>query len=148
MSTMNLNLIKRIQKDLCDKLGLILVPIKVEDINDAAQLRLKENCIVISKRILDDELQSIATIVHELRHEYQILSIYDDDHDEPFRKEWEKGFKDSNTKDIHSSVELDVYSFEKYYIRKKYNLDYKFDNIELDKLTDEYINNKLIKLDI
>lgn len=148
MNNKNLNLIKKIQKDLSFKLDLIDLEIKVENIEKAGELRIKENCIAISENILSDKLLCITTIVHELRHVYQILSIYDDNEIEIYRDRWKEELSTGKAKDLFSFIELDAYSFEKYYLKEMYDIDYTFDNVKLDELTDEYIDKYLIKIDI
>ena len=148
MNNKNLNLIKKIQKDLSFKLDLIDLEIKVENIEKAGELRIKENCIAISENILSDKLLCITTIVHEIRHVYQILSIYDDNEIEIYRDRWKEELSTGKANDLFSFIELDAYSFEKYYLKEMYDIDYTFDNVKLDELTDEYIDKYLIKIDI
>ena len=148
MRNENIQLILKIQKELTDKLGLIDVPVKFEDIVEEARLEIQNNCIIISKKIIDDKLECIKAIVHELRHIYQILCIKYDVEIEIYRNKWKEELQNGSAKEIYSFVEIDAYAFTKYYLTKKMNIKYNYDNKDLDELTNIYLEKYFVEIEI
>ena len=144
----NFQLILKIQEELTDKLGLIDIPVKVENIDEEARLEINKNCIIISERIINDQLECIKAIVHELRHIYQILCVKYDVELEIHRNIWKEELQNGKAKELYSFVEIDAYAFTKYYLLKMYNMKYNYDDKQLDEITDIYLNKFFVEIEI
>lgn len=129
-------------------LGVDVIPVIVEDIVEDSRYYLEEAYIVISKKLINDEIEAAKCIAHEMRHHYQWY-IIKNNIDHRFKDEWKKNL--SKTININpnlvddianydsSLIELDAFAFQKYIIKKYYGLDIYHPIIEYDTILEFYI---------
>ena len=64
-----------IHKEIAEFLGMDMIPVICEDIQEDSRFYYKEQYIVISTRMLEKYSDVVKSLVHELRHQYQALCI-------------------------------------------------------------------------
>ena len=116
-------------KPLCqrvaDRLGIDPLEIKFEEIIDDSRLYIKEEYVAINKKFENDYVECAKAITHEYRHVFQIFyaNMFNDDRDRRWRSELSNLVNTSNMSDkgsnyISQELELDAFSFTKYYLEK------------------------------
>ena len=145
-------LLERLWPDIvkiCSYLGVEPIPVVMDDFTDDARYMIKGNYIIISSRLVDDEIEVKKCLIHELRHYYQLICIEHRIGNELLRKAWIEDLKrdymrlDQGER-LCLSIELDAYAFTKYLMKKMYNLDCPYPVDFYDRLIDEYISKYLI----
>ena len=61
-----------IHKELAESLGMDMILVICEDIQEDSRFYYKEQYIVISTRMLEKYSDAVKSLVHELRHQYQL----------------------------------------------------------------------------
>ena len=67
-----------LHKELANYLGIEMIPVICEDIEEDSRFYFKEQYIVISPRMLEKYSEAAKSLVHEVRHQYQVKCIYDE----------------------------------------------------------------------
>ena len=80
-----------IHKELCEYLGIEMVPVIFEDIEEDSRFYFKEQYIVISRRMLPRYSDVLKSLVHEVRHGYQYYCIFNPNNENPtLVKNWKQ----------------------------------------------------------
>ena len=125
-----------IHKDLCDYLGIDMIPVICEDIEEDSRFYFKEQYIAISPRMLEKYSEALKSLVHEVRHQYQVKCIYDDNTKENpqlvllWIEDYPKLLNpllkfdpDAGQKYLTNICELDAHAFSKWYLKEKLNIE-------------------------
>lgn len=128
-----LSKLTKLQFFICDKLQIEPVPLIVEDILDDSRLDIKNECIIISKKIIKNHIESVKALIHETRHLYQLLIVANELDIHPLYEQWKDNLKNpfviQKEEDINNNDML---------------LQYMAQPIELDALLIQNISSKNI----
>lgn len=135
---------------LADFLGIEVIPVFFEDIEEDARFYDKEEYIAISKKFMFDELETIKCLVHEVRHGYQKYCITHKNEKLKFApielvNEWEEDFSKEQSlipldEQLCESIEIDAYAFTKYILKEWFDYEYHHHDITYDTVLGLYIN--------
>lgn len=142
---------------LCKYLGVEMLPVICEDIPEESRFYIKEQYIVLSPKTLKSYTESVKSLVHEVRHQFQMACAFSIKNDvDPFlvnlwRSEFIKESEPVNPNSEESllhyyglAIEVDAHAFSKWYLKEKLDIETHFPNPEYDGLIDLYIK-KYIK---
>ncbi len=62
---------------LCKYLGIDLIPVVVDSIEEDSRYYIEDNYIVISDKLILDKTEALKCLIHELRHCYQFNCVRD-----------------------------------------------------------------------
>ena len=142
-----------IHKDLCKFLGIEMVPVIFEDIEEDSRFYFKEQYIVISRRMLPRYSDVVKSLVHEVRHGYQYYCMLNSDSKENpiLINNWLDDFEklinpllvfnlgyDANDY-LLNTMELDAHAFSKWYLKEKLFIETHYPQPEYDEILDAYI---------
>ena len=133
--------LKEIQKQLFDYLGLEPLPIKYEELEEDSRFYPHDLYISINNKYIDNELESLKCIIHEIRHYYQLVVAYQVEEEVQY-KYWKQEFKMNNLKPEDSlclHLEIDAYAFTKYILKEWLNIEYHHNDLDYDKTLDIFI---------
>ena len=138
-------------KPLCqrvaDRLGIDPLEIKFEEIIDDSRLYIKEEYVAINSKFENDYVECAKAITHEYRHVFQIFyaNMFNDDRDRRWRSELSNLVNTSNMSDkgsnyISQELELDAFSYTKYYLDKYESISINNKIAGYDEIIDKYIS--------
>jgi len=117
--------LKPLCKRVADRLGIDPLDIKFEEMIDDSRLYIKEEYVAINKKFENDYVECAKAITHEYRHVFQIFyaNMFNDDRARRWRSELATLVNISNMNNngsnyIDQELELDAFSFTKYYLEK------------------------------
>jgi hypothetical protein len=117
--------LKPLCKRVADRLGIDPLDIKFEEMIDDSRLYIKEEYVAINKKFENDYVECAKAITHEYRHVFQIFyaNMFNDDRARRWRSELATLVNTSNMNNngsnyIDQELELDAFSFTKYYLEK------------------------------
>lgn len=137
-----------IELAICKDLGIDPVPVVVEAMEEDSRYYIKENYIAISSKLIMDEIESIKCLLHELKHAQQFNCITDEESTHPFKEIWiaeiiyEAGGI-SQEEQLGLMIEIDAYAYQKYMMKKLFNIDWHYPNEEYDNVIDSYVDKYL-----
>lgn len=128
-------------------LGIDFYPILFEEIEEDSRIYYKEEYIAINTKYKDDYLECIKSVIHELRHVYQVMyaSTSTDKRAKVFKEELaspvELDPKDSKsiTKYYMQAIELDAFAFTKWYLKEFQSIDVIHPSIDYEAIICAYI---------
>ena len=137
-----------IHKELAEYLGIEMIPVVCEDIEQDSRFYLKEQYIAISPLMLEKYCEAAKSLIHEVRHQYQQICIND-----PYTKEnpelvkfWEEDYPKLFNPLIYLSTngngylanvcELDAHAFSKWYLKEKLFIETHYPQFEYDAILD------------
>lgn len=120
---------------LCEFLGIEIVPIIFEDMDEDGRYYPDEDYIAISTKFLGNEEEQIKSLIHEVKHVHQRYVLTHQDEETRFAPkklvdQWRENYK----LDIHSlpyeeqmglAVEIDAVAFMKYILREWFGKEWK-----------------------
>ena len=133
------------QLAIADYLGVEPIPVLVEEIEEDSRYYPNDNYIVISKSLMDDEVEVLKCLTHEYKHYQQYMCII---HNvaHPLLEEWKKDFK-TNYANVTSyeemlalTVEVDAFAFTKYILDEWFNIKVTHPYDVYDEILSRYIN--------
>lgn len=139
---------------ICDKLQIEPVPLIVEDILDDSRFDINNECIIISKKIINNHTESVKALIHETRHLYQLLIVANELDIHPLYEQWKDNLKNpfiiQKEEDINNNdmllqymaqpIELDAFAYTKFFFQKYFHKELIcFDN-EIEAIFDMYID--------
>lgn len=140
------------QIELCRYLNIELIPVICENIDEDSRYYYKYNFIVLSPKMLESYEDALKSMVHEMRHQYQIQEALNPKSKENpellniWRREVSsiKGKLDSNNQESVNEyfsmlTELDAHAFSKWYLDKQYGIKTRFPNPDYDEIINKYI---------
>ncbi len=140
------------QMELCEYLGIEMIPVICDDIPEDSRYYIKEEYIVLSPKMLLSYTDALKSLVHEMRHQYQFECIIDPNTKEnpELIKLWKEDLsgkaKDLNVFNQESVdnyysliIELDAHAFSKWYLLYKYDIPTTHPDIIYDELLNRYI---------
>jgi len=142
-----------IHRDLCKFLGIEMVPVIFEDIEEDSRFYFKEQYIIISTRMLPKYSDVVKSLVHEVRHGYQYHCMFDPNSKEKpiLINNWLEDFGklinpltllkmgyDGNDY-LLNTMELDAHAFSKWYLKEKLFIETHYPQPEYDEILDAYI---------
>ena len=130
---------------LADYLGVEPIPVIVEDIEEDSRYYPKENYIVISKKLISDEVEALKCLTHEYKHYQQFMCIIHNITKAPLLDKWREDFQinyasiTSNEERLALTVEVDAFAFTKYIMKEWFDIDVIFPNLDYDSVLEMYI---------
>lgn len=120
---------------LCDFLGILPVPILFEEMEEDARYYDKLDYIGISNKYVHDEIESMKSVIHEVKHLHQKYCISHKNEQglklvTPLLiKQWEEDFSKNQRlipldQVMCMPVEVDAFAFTKYILKEWFNVDY------------------------
>lgn len=141
-----------IHKELCEYLGIEMVPVIFEDIEEDSRFYFKEQYIVISRRMLPRYSDVLKSLVHEVRHGYQYYCIFNPNNENPVLvKNWKQDLDKlinpllmsdaemAGNYYLLNTLELDAHAFSKWYLKDKLDIETHYPQFEYDYFLDMYI---------
>ena len=109
-------------------LGVEPIPVLFQEMKEDARYYDKDNYIGISTKLINDEVEVIKCLIHEIRHYYQHICVEYNDTNEPQLEHWiEDMKKDYNSLDpseaICLSIEVDAFAYTKHIMNKWFDID-------------------------
>ncbi len=141
--------LKELQNQLFDYLGLKPIEIKYEELEEDSRFYIQGLYIGINNNYIDNELESLKCIIHEIRHYYQLAVVAYQVEEEPQYKYWKQEFKMNNLKPEDSlclHLEVDAYAFTKYILKEWFNIEYHHNNLDYDKALDIFIKHYYLRI--
>lgn len=141
--------LKKVQKQLFEYLGLEPIPINYEELEEDSRFYPKGLCISINNKYIDNELESLKCIIHEIRHYYQLVVVAYQVEEEPQYKYFKQELRMNNLKPEDSlclHLEIDAYAFTKYLLKEWFNIEYHHNDLDYDKTLDIFINHYYIRI--
>ena len=138
-----------IEEHLSNLFKIEMIPVVSEDIEEDSRYMIKENYIIISNKIIHDQLQATKALIHEYTHYYQYC-VVENNIPHPFLEYWKENIENpyipkdpNNTKQMVryylQPIELDAFAFTKYYFKKYLNLEINQLHPDFEKIIDLYI---------
>ena len=140
------------QKELCEYLGLEMIPVVCEDIEEDSRYYFKDDFIIISPLMLESYTDALKSLVHEIRHQYQYKCANNPNTKEnpELVNDWRHEFSNlkrpvdpSNQESVNEyfsmMTELDAAAFSKWYLEWKYDIYTVHPNIIYDEFISRYI---------
>ena len=135
-----------VQLALCDYLGVEPIPVIVDDIEEDSRYYPKEAYIVISSKLIGDEVEALKCLIHEMKHYQQYMCVIHNITSAPLLEEWKEDFKTNCAKatsyeeQMALSVEVDAFAFTKYIMDKWFNIKTNHPDYIYDEILSRYIN--------
>jgi hypothetical protein len=137
---------------IANRLGIDPLEIKFEEMIDDSRLYIKEEYVAINKKFENDYVECAKAIAHEYRHVFQIFyaNMFNDERAKRWRAELSTLVNTSNMDNkgsnyISQELELDPFSFTKYYLEKYESISIKNKIARYDEIIDQYIRtNKIL----
>lgn len=130
---------------LCKYLGIDLIPVVVDSIEEDSRYYIEDNYIVISDKLILDKTEALKCLIHELRHCYQFNCVRNNVEDY-LVDIWKEEFSKAHILEYGSmALELDAFAFTKYIMKNWYNIIVIFPDIEYDEILNRYIDKYFIK---
>ncbi len=111
---------------LCSYLGVEEIPIICETIKEDSRYYPKEQFIIISDKVIMNEVEALKCLIHEIRHHYQYTCVSTNNLSEQMLEQWKEEFKtlyqDSSIQ-LCSMLEIDAYAFTKFIMKEWFNQD-------------------------
>lgn len=137
-------------KSLCqrvaDRLGIDPLEIKFEEMIDDSRLYIKDEYVAINKKFENDYVECAKAITHEYRHVFQMFyaNLLNDDRAKRWKAELSTLVNTSNMDKVGSNyisqeLELDAFSFTKYYLDKYESIKVKNSISGYDVIINKYI---------
>lgn len=145
----------KIEETLSNTLIVPIIPVITEDIPEDSRLDIKNECIIISKRLIHNKKEATKCLVHEYRHLYQLI-IVNTEPRHPLYEAWKENYKNvinsvsdaSNIEEYNKyfmqPIELDAFAYTKYFFEHFLGEPLKIFNDALEEVFDKYID-KIIK---
>jgi len=139
--------IKALAERVAEYLGVEIIPIEFENIVDDSRLVLRpEVKIVINSKHQDDYFECAKAVTHEYRHLFQIFyaNMFNDGRARRWKAELTALVNTSNMNNkgsnyISQELELDAFSFTKYYLDKYESIRINNKIAGYDEIIDKYI---------
>ena len=135
---------------LCDFLGIEPVPIMFEEMEEDARYYDKLDYIGISNKFVHDEIESMKSVIHEVKHLHQKYCISHKNEKLKLApsiliKQWEEDFKINQRlvppdQVMCMPVEVDAFAFTKYILKEWFNIDYHHYDLTYDAVLTIYID--------
>lgn len=124
--------LKEPQKELCEYLGVEMIQVVCEDIEEDSRYYFKDDFIIISPQMLESYTDALKSLVHEIRHQYQYKCANDPNTKENpiLVNDWRHEFSNlkrpvdpSNQESVNEyfsmMTDLDAAAFSKWYLEWK-----------------------------
>ena len=125
-------------KRIADRLGIVPLDIRFEEMNDDSRLYIKEEYVAINKKFKNDYIECAKVIAHEYRHVFQLfyINMFSDERAKRWKNEMINAVNTSNIDEcglnyISQEIELDAFAFTKFYLEQ-------FDDIKVTHLSNQY----------
>ena len=115
---------------LSETLGIDMLYIRYEDIEDDSRIIFKEECIVINTKYAYDLIESAKCLAHEYRHAYQLCFVKENPDDiraQRMKKEFENPviITDYNDQDqifkyVTQEIEIDAFAYTQLVVQRYY----------------------------
>ena len=139
--------LKPLCQKVADRLGVEPLDIKFEEMIDDSRLYIKEEYVAINKNFENNYVECAKAIAHEYRHVFQIFyaNMFNDERANRWRVELSNLVNTSNmdkegNKYITQELEIDAFSFTKYYLEKYEDIPVKNKIDKFDKYINQYIS--------
>lgn len=126
-------------------LGIEPIPVIVQEMEEDARYYVNENYIGISTKLINDEVEVIKCLIHEIRHYYQHICVDYNDTNEPQLQSWINDMKkDYNNLDpseaICLSIEVDAFAYTKYIMKKWFDIDVVYPDVMYERVLKAFCN--------
>lgn len=127
-------------------LGINSIPVIFESLDcDVARYDIRLEVIILNRKYKNNNQELINSILHELRHHYQMCYIKTQDTLKT--KRWMHVLRNYNS-NITNELEIDAYAFAKVVGYLEFGFIYNTGNFELEKRIDKYIANKKLIINV
>lgn len=130
---------------LCEFLNVEPIPVIVDDIDEDSRYYPNDDYIVISSKLICDEVEALKCLIHEIKHYQQYMCVIHNITDNPFYNEWKEDYL-VNYKNITSyeemlalSIEIDAFAFTKYIMKEWFNMEIIYPEETYDNILNLYI---------
>ena len=101
-----------VQLALSDYLGVEPITVIVDDIEEDSRYYPKEAYIVISSKLIGDEVEALKCLIHEMKHYQQYMCVIHNITSAPLLEEWKEDFSAikadiSTAEEVFSNLERD-----------------------------------------
>lgn len=132
---------------LCSYLDIEEIPILCDPIKEDSRYYPKEKYIIISDKIIFNEVEALKSLIHEIRHHYQYTCVSTNNTSEPMLNQWKEELEIYNTLapdiQICTFLEIDAYAFTKVIMKEWFNKDIIHYDDEYEKAINLYITKYL-----
>ncbi len=132
---------------LCSYLGIEEIPILCDPIKEDSRYYPKEKYIIISDKVIFNEVEALKSLIHEIRHHYQYKCVSTNNTSEPMLNEWKEELEIYNTLapdiQICTVLEIDAYAFTKVIMKQWFKKDIIHFDDEYEKALNLYIKKYL-----
>ena len=127
------------------KLGIEPVPVIFEEMDEDARYYDRDNYIGISTKLIDNEVEVIKCLIHEIRHYYQHICVEYNDTNEPQLQNWIQDLKkDYNSLDpseaICLSIEVDAFAYTKFIMKQWFDTDVIYPDVMYERVLKAFCN--------
>jgi hypothetical protein len=118
-----------VQLALADYLEIEPIPLIIENIEEDSRYYPQESYIVISSKLISDEVEALKCLIHEMKHYQQFMCVIHNITTEPLMREWKEDFEinyasvTSYEEMLCLPVELDAFAFTKYIMKDWYDIN-------------------------
>ncbi len=132
---------------LCSYLDIEEIPILCDPIKEHSRYYPKEKFIIISDKVILNEVEALKSLIHEIRHHYQYTCVSTNNQTEPMLEQWRQELEIFNTlaQDVTlcTFLEIDAYAFTKVIMKNWFNKDITYPDDEYEKALNLYIKKYL-----
>lgn len=132
---------------LCSYLGIEEIPILCDPIKEDSRYYPKEKFIIISDKVILNEVEALKSLIHEIRHHYQYTCVSTKKNEEPMLEQWSQELEIYNTlaPDIQlcTFLEIDAYAFTKVIMKDWFNKDITYPDDKYEEALNLYIKKYL-----
>lgn len=132
---------------LCSYLDIEEIPILCDPIKEDSRYYPKEKYIIISDKVIFNEVETLKSLIHEIRHYYQYTCVSTNNTSEPMLNQWKEELEiyDTLAPDIQlcTVLEIDAYAFTKVIMQEWFNKDITYPNDEYEQAICLYIKKYL-----
>lgn len=132
---------------LCSYLGIEEIPILCDPIKEDSRYYPQEKFIIISDKVIMNEVEALKSLIHEIRHHYQYTCVSTNNQTEPMLEQWHQELEIYNTlaPDVQlcTFLEIDAYAFTKVIMKAWFNKDIIHYDDEYEEVLNLYIKKYL-----
>ncbi|MDE6242288.1 MAG: hypothetical protein K2M08_07725 [Anaeroplasmataceae bacterium] len=132
---------------LCSYLDIEEIPILCDPIKEDSRYYPEEKFIIISDKVILNEVEALKSLIHEIRHHFQYTCVSTNKMKEPMLEQWRKEIEIYDTLSpsvqLCTFLEIDAYAFTKVIMKNWFNKDIIFPDDEYEKAISLYIKKYL-----
>ncbi len=136
--------LEELKNKLFDYLELASIDIKYAELGEEdSRFYTHDLYIDINNKYINDELETMKCLIHEIRHYFQLTVVICEEDFNPLYKYWKKELTNQiklKPEDaICQYIEIDAFAFTKYILKEWYQIEYKHYDPIYDGVLDLFI---------